>query len=64
MFENSLNTARIILVALAAFAAVVAALLGLWVVAGVLMVGVVAHGAMWVYLYVSAQREAAESGGR
>lgn len=61
MFENSLNTARIILVALAAFAAVVAAFIQLWVVAAVLGVAVLAHGAMWVWLYLQREREAAEA---
>ena len=46
----SINTLRIVLVGLSAVAALVAAAFGMWVVAGVLTVGVLAHGGMWLYL--------------
>jgi hypothetical protein len=51
-----LNGVRTALVVGAALAALVAALLGLWVVTAVLAVGIVAHGALWVWLYRSATR--------
>jgi hypothetical protein len=54
----SMNTLRIVLVALTALAAVVAALFQFWVVAGVLAVSVAAHGAMWLHLYRQRQAEA------
>ncbi|MGI8575412.1 MAG: hypothetical protein ACR2MA_08730 [Egibacteraceae bacterium] len=48
---SSINTMRAILVAGAAFAALLAALYGEWLAVGVLGVGLVAHGLMWWYLY-------------
>jgi parvulin-like peptidyl-prolyl isomerase len=53
----SINTLRIVLVGLSALATVVAVSFGQWVVAGVLGVGVVAHGAMWVWLAQQRTRE-------
>lgn len=48
---ESLNTMRAILVAGAVVAAIVAAAFGMWSAAGVLMVGVLAHGGMWWYIH-------------
>lgn len=48
---SSINTLRGLLVAGAAFAALLAALFGLWSVVVILGVAIAAHGAMWVYLY-------------
>jgi hypothetical protein len=48
---ESLNTMRAILVAGAVVAALIAAAFGVWSAAGVLTVGVVAHGAMWWYIH-------------
>lgn len=56
--ENSLNTMRAILVAAAALAAVIALGLGRPVVAAVLGVGVLFHGAMWLYLWRERARQA------
>jgi hypothetical protein len=48
---DSINTLRAILVGSAALAALVAAVFGRWLVAGVLAVAIAAHGAVWLYLY-------------
>lgn len=47
---GSLNTMRMVLVACAALAALVAAALRLWMVAGVLLGAVLVHGLMWLFL--------------
>lgn len=52
-----LNGVRTALVILAAVAAVVAGLLGEWLVAGVLLAGVAFHGLGWWYLYRQQRRE-------
>ena len=46
----SINTLRIVLVGLTALAAVAAMVFGMWNVAAILLVGVVAHGGMWLWL--------------
>lgn len=47
---QSVNTMRVVLVAGAVLAAIIAVALGYWVAAVVLLAGVAAHAAMWVYL--------------
>lgn len=56
----SMNSLRIVLVGATAVAAVIAALYGMWTVAAVLTVGVVAHGLLWVYLAQQRRREVDE----
>lgn len=53
----SMNSLRIVLVGATAIAAVVAAVYGMWTVAGVLSVGVVAHALLWLYLAQQRRRE-------
>ena len=48
--HGSLNAARIALVATAVVAAILAAVVGKWVVTVVLLAAVVIHGFGWVYL--------------
>lgn len=55
--KNSLNTARIALVSLAAVAAAVAILLGYYLAAAVLLAGVAIHGLGWVYLASQKRRD-------
>lgn len=56
----SMNSLRIVLVGATALAAVLAALYGLWTVAAVLAVGVVAHGLLWMYLARQRRRDVDE----
>lgn len=56
----SMNSLRIVLVGATAIAAAVAAVYGMWTVAAVLTVGVVAHGLLWVYLAQQRRREVDE----
>ena len=56
----SMNSLRIVLVGATALAAVVAALYGMWTVAAVLSVGVVAHGLLWAYLAQQRRRDVDE----
>ncbi len=49
--ENGLNTLRAILVGLAFLAAIYLAVNGQWLATSVLAAGIVAHGAMWIYLF-------------
>lgn len=53
----SMNSLRIVLVGATAIAAVVAALYGMWTVAAVLTVGIVAHGLLWWYLARQRRRD-------
>lgn len=46
----SMNTLRIVLVGATAIAVLAALAFRMWTVAGVLSVGVVAHGLMWLHL--------------
>jgi Flp pilus assembly protein TadB len=48
---DSLNTLRAILVAFAAVAALLLGLRGEWTPALVLTAGILAHGALWLYLW-------------
>ena len=48
---STLNNARIVLVASAVCAALLAAFAGRWSVVAVLTVGVAMHALLWVYLY-------------
>lgn len=57
-----LNGVRTALVISAAVAAVLAAIVGRWLVAGVLLAAVAVHGLGWWYLYREHQRE--DAGGR
>lgn len=54
MLENGLNTLRAVLVGLAAVAAIILAVNGAWLATGVLSVGIVAHGLLWLYLWRTA----------
>lgn len=47
----SLNMMRALLVGGAVLAAAIAAFLQLWLVAGILTVGIAAHAGLWVYLH-------------
>jgi predicted LPLAT superfamily acyltransferase len=47
---QSVNTMRAVLVGSAVLAALIATALGFWLVGVILLVGVAAHAAMWVYL--------------
>ncbi|HEY8339197.1 MAG TPA: hypothetical protein VIK95_04980 [Egibacteraceae bacterium] len=53
-----MNLMRAILASCAAIAAIFAAAFGMWTVAGVLLVAVACHIAMWVYQYRSPHRPA------
>lgn len=55
-----MNSLRILLVGAAAIAAATAAVYGMWAVTGVLTVGIVAHGALWLYLHRQRENELAE----
>jgi fatty acid desaturase len=48
---STLNNARIVLVATAVFAALLAAFAGRWSVVAILLVAVAMHGVLWFYLY-------------
>lgn len=47
---ESVNTMRAILVAFAVLAAIVALAFGMWTVAVVMVIGIGAHAAMWLYV--------------
>ena len=48
---ETLNSARILLVAGAVFAALLAAVAGQWAVVAILLIGIAAHAGLWVHLY-------------
>ncbi len=55
--DNGLNTLRAVLVGLAFVAAVFLAFNGAWLATGVLTVAILAHGALWLYLWRQKQRD-------
>lgn len=52
-----MNSLRIVLVGATAIAAAVAAVYGMWTVAGVLTVAVVVHGLLWLHLARQRERD-------
>jgi hypothetical protein len=56
VLDNGLNTLRAVLVGLAVVAALILAFNGAWLATGVLSVGIVAHGLMWLYLWRQSDR--------
>lgn len=53
---EQVNTLRVVLVAGAALATVVAAIVGQWTVVAVLATGIVGHAVLWAYLRRSDER--------
>lgn len=47
---ESINALRAVLVGGAVLAAILAAVYGYWITAGILVAGIVAHGVLWLHL--------------
>jgi hypothetical protein len=54
---DALNTLRAILVGFAAVAATLLAVGGQWLPAAVMLLGILAHGALWLHLFLQRRRD-------